>query len=87
MPGPGKDHVGVRRPHLDGLDHLLQVHAVALGEQRPFVQERQDRRAVAVLDDLGGLRLDRAVQHGQRVLLGVQHLLEEPDDPRRAPRR
>ncbi len=87
MPGPGEDDVAVRRPHLDRLDDLDQVDAVPLGEQAPLVQERQDRRPVGVLDDLGGLRLDRAIHHRQRELLGVEHLAEELLDPRRGPRR
>ena len=72
--GAGEDHVAVRGPHLDGLDDLDQVDAVALGEEAPLVQERQDRRAVGVLDDLGGLRLDGPVHDRQRELLGVEHL-------------
>ncbi|OQB79539.1 MAG: hypothetical protein BWX88_04821 [Planctomycetes bacterium ADurb.Bin126] len=73
-----EDDVAVRRAHLDRLDHLDEVHAVALGEEGPLVEEGQDRRPVGILDDLGGLRLDRAVHHGQGELLGVEDLSEEP---------
>jgi hypothetical protein len=77
----GEDHVAVGRAHLDRVDDLDQVDAVALGEQAPLVQEGQDRRPVGVLDDLGGLRLDRPVHHRQRELLGVEHLAQELLDP------
>ena len=67
--GAGEYHVAVRRPHLDRLDHLDQVHAVALGEQAPLVQEGQNRRPVGVFHDLGRFRFDRPVHHRQRELL------------------
>ena len=72
--GAGEDDVAVRRAHLDRLDDLDQIDAVALGEQAPFVQERQDRGPIGVLDDLRRLRLDRPIHDGQRELLGVQYL-------------
>ena len=51
-PGAGKDHVGVGRADLDRLDDLDQINAVSLREAAPFVEEREDRRPVGVLDDL-----------------------------------
>ena len=78
---PGKNHVGVGRPHLDGLDHLDQVDAVALGEQAPFVHEGQDRGAIGVLDDLAGFALDGPVEHGQGKLVDVEHLRQKRHDP------
>ena len=77
----GEHHVAVGRPHLDGLDHLDDVDAVALGEQAPLVEEGEDRGAVAVLDDLGRLRLDGPVEHGERELVGVEDLVQELHDP------
>ena len=53
--GAGEDDVAVGRAHLDGLDDLDEVDAVALGEEAPLVEEGQDGGAVGVLDDLGGL--------------------------------
>ena len=75
--GAGEDHVRVRRAHLDRLDDLDEVDAVAFGEEAPLVQERENRRAVGVLDDLGRLALQRAVHDGQLELLGVQDLAQE----------
>ena len=64
----GEDDVGVGGPHLDGLDHLDQVHAVALGKTGSTRPESQDRGAVGVLDDLAGLAFDGPVEHRQREL-------------------
>ena len=80
-PRAGEDHVAVGRADLDRLDHLDQVHAVALRKEAPFVQEGEDRRPVGVLHDLAGFALDRAVQDGQGKLLHVQDLGEEGPDP------
>ncbi len=79
--GAGEDHVRVRGTDPDGVDHLFEIHAVALGEHRPLVHERQYRRPVAVLDYLGGFGLDRAVQDGERIVLHVQNVRQEGDDP------
>ena len=80
MPGPGKIRFAVGRAHLDRLDDLHEIDAVALREHAPLVQEGEDGRAVGVLDDLRGLGLDRPVHDGERELLGVQHLGQELDD-------
>jgi len=79
-PRAGKDHVGMGRADLDRFDHLDQVHAVALGEEAPFVQEGEGRGAVGVLHDLARFALDGAVEDGQRELLDVQDLGEELHD-------
>ena len=76
-PGAGKDHVAVGRAHLDGLDHLADVDAVALGEERPLVEEGQDGGAVGVFDDLGRLRLDGPVEDGQGEFFRMDDLVEE----------
>src|ERR1039458_4105303 len=77
---PRKDEVGVRGPHLDRFNDLLQIDLVPLGEQGPFIEESEDSGAVAVFDDLGGLGFDGAVQNGEREFIGVQHLVEELGD-------
>ena len=64
-----------------GLDDLLEVDTIPLGEQRPFVHESEDHGAVAVLYDLCRLRFDWCVQHRQRILSGVEDRAEELDDP------
>jgi len=60
-PRPGEDHVRVRGAHLDRLDHLDQIDAVALGEEAPLVEEGEDRCPVRVLYDLAGLAFNRKV--------------------------
>ncbi len=80
-PRAGEDDVAVGGPHLDGLDDLDEVHTVALCEQAPFVQVREDRRPVGILDDLGGLRFDGAVHDREGEIFRVQHLFEERHDP------
>ncbi len=40
-PRAGKDHIAVCRAHLDRLDHLYQVNAIAFGKKAPFVQVGQ----------------------------------------------
>ena len=68
----GKNHVGVRRPDLDGLDHLGDIDAVAFGEHAPFVQKRQCRGAIGILDDLAGFAFDGPVQDGQGKFFDIQ---------------
>ena len=82
----GEDHVGVGGPHLDRLDDLGQVHAVAFGEEAPLVQEGQGRGSVGVLHDLAGLALDGPVHDRERVVLGVEDLGEELAPRARSPR-
>ena len=77
MPGPGKIMLLWVGRTLIAVDDLDQVDAVALGEQAPLVEEREDGGAVGVLDDLCRLRFDRAVHHGQRELVRVEDLAEE----------
>ena len=79
-PRAGENHVRVGRADLDRLDHLDQVHAVALGKEAPLVQKRQDGCPVGVLDNLAGLALDRAVENRQRELLDVENLGEKFGD-------
>ena len=74
---PGKDHVAVGGAHLDGIDHLDQVHAVSLCKYAPFVQVGKNRRPVGVFDYLGCLRLDRPVHYRQRKVISVQNLGKE----------
>ena len=79
--GAGEDHVGMGGADLDRFDYFQDIHAVALGEETPFVEEGEDRGPVGVLDDLAGLALDGAVQDGEGVFLDVQDLGEEAGDP------
>jgi len=79
-PRSGEDHVGVGGADLDRFDHLDEVHAVALREEAPFVEEGEGRGAVGVLDDLARFALDGAVEDGQGELLDVQDLGEELHD-------
>jgi len=74
---PGEDHVAVRRAHLDGLHHLDEVHAVALREQAPFVEKREGGGTEAVLHDLGGLALNRAIKDGEGKVLRVEDFMQE----------
>ena len=41
----------MRRPHFDGFHHFCEIHAIALGENRPFVKEGKNGRAIGVFDD------------------------------------
>jgi len=75
--GAGEDHVAVGRAHLDGVDHLDEIDAVALGKQAPLVQIGEDGGAVAVLHNLGRLAFDGPVEHGERKVDGIEHLVEE----------
>ena len=71
----GQDNVAVRRPHLDGFYHFDQIYAVALGKNRPFIQECKNRSAIGVFDDLSGLRFDWPIHHGKRKFVDIDHLV------------
>jgi len=70
-------HVLMRRAHSDRLDDGHQVDAGALGEPAPLLDEGNIDRPKAVFHQLGGLTLDRAVEAGQRIGLGVDEGLKE----------
>ncbi len=79
-PRAGKDHVGMGGADLDGLNDLDDIHAVALREEAPFVEEGKDCGPVGVLHDLAGLAFYRAVQDSKGELLYVQDFGEELHD-------
>ena len=65
---------------LDCFDYLNQVHAVALREEAPFVQEGEDRGPVGVLDDLARFALYGTVENRQGELLDIDDFGEELHD-------
>ena len=65
---------------LDGLNDLDDIHAVALCEEAPFVEEGKDCGPVGVLHNLAGLAFYRAIQNGEGELLHVQNLGKELHD-------
>ena len=64
-------------PRFDGLDDFDEIHAVTFGEYRPLVQECQNGCAVGILNNLGGLGLNRPIQHRQRELFDIEHLIQK----------
>ncbi len=76
-----EDNIAVGGPNLNGLDHLDQVHAVALGKQAPLVEKGQNRGPEAIFNYFCRLRFDGSIQHIQGVLVGIDHLIQKRYDP------
>src|SRR5256885_950069 len=72
-----EDNVAVRGPHLDRFYYFGQIDAIALGENRPFVQEGEDRGAIGVFNDFRSFGFDWPIHHRKRELLDIDHLVQE----------
>ncbi|OPY89882.1 MAG: hypothetical protein A4E72_00913 [Syntrophus sp. PtaU1.Bin208] len=77
----GENHVVVGGTHLDGLDDLDEVHAVAFGKDAPLIQKGQEGRPERVFHDLAGFAFDGPVQHRQGEFFDIQDIREEPGHP------